>query len=167
MNQATAIAMVILIAFFFLLLLILNIIVSLLDTYILPGEYLSLFLGSMIGSLIIITLLIALIYKIVPDVTLPFSDLWVGSLVTSILMMVGLWCIEYYLNVSFIGSVFGTAGAVLILLLWIYYTAQVFLFGASFTYAWSVNFGSKKAVQKLEQHKNTKENPASEYSKEK
>jgi membrane protein len=145
-TQATAIAMVILIAFFFLLLLTFNIIVSLLDAHILPGEYLSLFWGSIFGSLLVTTVLIALIYKIVPDVTLPWSDLWIGSLVTAILMMVGLWCINFYLNFSNIGSLFGTAGAVLILLLWIYYTAQVFLFGASFAYAWSTNFGSKKAT---------------------
>ena len=76
-------------------------------------------------------------------------------------MMAGLWCIEYYLNASVFGSVFGTARAVLILLLWIYYTAQVFLFGASFTYAWSVNFGSKKAAQKLKQFKDIKNNSKS------
>jgi membrane protein len=149
-TQVTAIAMVLLVGFFFLLLLIVNVVISLLDTYIFPGELISLRWGSLLGSLLAMTLLIGLMYRLVPDVRLPWSDLWVGALVTAILMMVGLWGISIYLNISNVGSAFGTAGAIIILLLWFYYAAQVFLFGASFARAYAMNFGSKKALRELE-----------------
>jgi len=154
-TQVTAIGMVFLIGFFFLLLIIINIVISLLDTYIFPGELVSLEWASLLGSLLAAALLIGLMFRLVPDVSLPWSDLWVGALVTAILMMVGIWGINIYLAFSDVGSASGTAGAIIVLLLGSYYAAQVFLIGASFAGAYAMNFGSQKASQELEQFDDT------------
>ena len=150
-TQVTAISMVLLVGFFFLLLFLVNVVISLLDTYAFPGELISLRWGSWLGSLMATALLIGLMYRLVPDVSLPWSDLWVGALVTTVLMMVGIWGINIYLTISDVGSAAGTAGAIIIFLVGFYYAAQVFLFGASFAAAYAKNFGSKQVWQELEQ----------------
>jgi membrane protein len=123
-TQVTAIVMVFLIGFLFLALIIINIVISLLDTYFFPGELVSLEWASLLGSLLAAALLIGLTYRLVPDVSLPWSDLWMGALVTAILMMVGMWGINLYLTISDVGSASGTAGAIIVLLLGSYYGAQ-------------------------------------------
>jgi membrane protein len=153
-TQVTAICMVFVIGFFFLSLIIINIVVSLLDAYIFPGELVSLQWASLLGSLLAMALLIGLMFRLVPDVSLPWSDLWVGALVTAILMMVGIWGINIYISFSDVGSAAGTAGAIFVLLLGTYYAAQVFLLGASFAGAYAMNFGSKKASRELEKFDN-------------
>ncbi|HMQ51310.1 MAG TPA: YihY/virulence factor BrkB family protein [Anaerolineae bacterium] len=150
-TQTTAIAMVLLVGFFFLSLLVVNVAVSVLDTYVFQGQLISLRWGSLLGSVLATVLLIALMYRLIPDVRLPWSDLWVGAVVTAVLMMVGLGGISLYLSLSNVGSAFGAAAALIILLLWLYYTALVFLFGASFARAYALNFGSKQASRLLEQ----------------
>jgi len=162
LTQVTAIGMVFVIGFFFLLLIIINIVISLLDTYIFPGELVSLQWASLLGSLLamalligLMALLIGLMFRLVPDVSLPWSDLWVGALVTAILMMVGIWGINIYVSFSDVGSAAGAAGAIFVLLLGTYYAAQVFLLGASFAGAYAMNFGSKKASRELEKFDNT------------
>lgn len=148
-TQATAVGMVLLIGFFFLLLIVVNVAISLLDSYVFQGELAPLQIGSFIGTIVVTALLIGLMYRLIPDVTLPWSDLWVGALVTTLLMMIGVWAIRLYLTLSDVGSAAGTAGALIILLLGIYYAAQVFLLGASFVAAYAKHFGSEKASQAL------------------
>jgi membrane protein len=143
-TQLTAIGMVLVVGFFFLSLIAINVTISVLDTYIFQGEIISLRWGSLIGSLFAVVLLITIMYRLVPDVTVPWSDLWVGALVTTVLTAVGIWGISIYLSISNVGSAFGAAGAIIILLLWLYYTGLVFLFGASFARAFALNFGSMK-----------------------
>lgn len=143
-TQLTAIAMVLLVGFFFLSLIVINVAISLLDSYVFQGGMLSLRWGSLLGSLAATVLLIAIMYRLVPDVAVPWSDLWVGSIVTTILMMVGVWGISIYMSVSNVGSAFGAAGAIIILLLWLYYIGLVFLFGASFARAYAINFGTQR-----------------------
>lgn len=149
-TQVTAISMVLLVGFFFLLLFLVNVAISLLDAYIIPGELISLRWVSLLGSLLAVALLIGMVYRLVPDVSLPWSDLWVGALVTTILMVVGIWGVNLYLTISNVGLAAGTAGAIIIFLLGFYYVAQVFLLGASFAGAYAKNFGSKQAAQELQ-----------------
>ncbi|MCB0194069.1 MAG: YihY/virulence factor BrkB family protein [Anaerolineae bacterium] len=149
LTQVTAVVMVLMIGFFFLLLIVINLVISLLDAYIFYGELGVLQWGSLLGTILVVALLIGLMYRVIPDITLPWSDLWVGALVTTILMMVGVWGIRLYLTLSDVGSAAGTAGALIIMLLGIYYAAQVFLLGASFVAAYAKNFGSEKASQAL------------------
>ncbi|MCB0212120.1 MAG: YihY/virulence factor BrkB family protein [Anaerolineae bacterium] len=148
-SQVTAVVMVLMIGFFFLLLIVINLVISLLDSYIFYGELGVLQWGSFLGTILVVALLIGLLYRVIPDITLPWSDLWVGALVTTILMMIGIWGIKFYLTHSNVGSAAGTAGALIIMLLGIYYAAQVFLLGASFVAGYTKNFGSERALQVL------------------
>jgi membrane protein len=150
-TQLTAIAMVLLVGFFFLALIVINVTMSLLDTYIFQGEIILLRWGSLLGSLVATTLLVAVMYRLVPDVAVPWSDLWVGAAVTTILITVGIWGIGIYMSISNVGSALGAAGAIIILLLWLYYIGLVFLFGASFARAYAKNFGSQKPPPVVEQ----------------
>lgn len=91
----------------------------------------------------IITLLFALIYKVLPDVKVSWSDVWVGAAITSLLFTIGKSLIGLYLGNSSVASAYGAAGSFVVLLLWIYYSAQILLFGAEFTQVYANRFGSR------------------------
>ena len=84
-------------------------------------------------TLIGITLLFAVIYRFVPQQRLPWNRLWPGSFATAILFSIGKDLIGLYLGKASVGSAYGAAGSVIVLLVWIYYCSQLFLFGAEFT----------------------------------
>lgn len=88
------------------------------------------------------TLLIAAVYKILPDVVIRWHDLWVGALFTAFLFYVGQFLVGLYLSRTNVGSVFGAAGSLTAILVWIYYSAQILLFGAEFTEVWARHYGS-------------------------
>ena len=94
-------------------------------------------------SLVVSTGLFALVYKYLPLERLAWRDVWVGSLVTAVLFNIGKFAIGYYLGKSAFASVYGAAGSLLVLLLWTYYSAQIFLFGAEFTKSYSYILGSR------------------------
>ncbi len=98
-------------------------------------------------SLIISTALFALVYKYVPQERLNWRDVWVGGLVTGILFNIGKFAIGYYLGKSAFASVYGAAGSLLVLLLWAYYSAQIFLFGAEITKSYSSFRGTRASRQ--------------------
>jgi membrane protein len=85
----------------------------------------------------LISLLFAAIYKVLPDRPLKWPDVWVGALVTSALFTMGKSLIGWYIGSSAVASSYGAAGALIIVLLWVYYSAQIFLLGAEFTYVYS------------------------------
>lgn len=93
-------------------------------------------------SLFIIFLLFSLIYKVLPDVILSWKDVRTGAIVTTILFVVGKYLIGLYLGSSAVGSTFGAAGALALVFVWIYYSAQILFLGAEFTYFYTVEFGS-------------------------
>ena len=97
-------------------------------------------------SIGLITVLFAFMYKYLPDIKIPWKDVWVGSLFTSILFNMGKYLIGLYLGNSNVGSSFGAAGSILVLLLWVYYSAQLILFGAEFTQVYSDRYGSRAAT---------------------
>lgn len=90
----------------------------------------------------VITLLFALIYKVLPDATVSWSDVWIGSAMTALLFTIGKSLIGLYLGSSSVASAYGAAGSFVVLLLWIYYSAQILLFGAEFTQVYANRFGS-------------------------
>ena len=92
---------------------------------------------DLITSLIVFTLLFAIIFKVLPDVQIEWSDVWAGSAFTSILFIIGKFLIGMYLTHSGAGSVYGAAGSLALLLLWAYYSANILLLGAEFVQAWS------------------------------
>lgn len=86
-------------------------------------------------SIVVIAFLFAMIFKFLPDVSIKWRDVWIGSVVTAILFSIGKVLIGLYLGKSTIASSYGAAGSLAILLLWVYYSAQILFFGAEFTRA--------------------------------
>jgi membrane protein len=91
----------------------------------------------------VVTLLFALIYKLLPDVDLAWNDVWIGAAITSVLFTIGKSLIGIYLGGSGIASTYGAAGSFVIILLWINYSAQILFLGAEFTQVWANRYGSK------------------------
>jgi membrane protein len=98
---------------------------------------------NVIVSLGVITLLFAMIYKVLPDVELAWSDVWVGGLVTAGLFTIGKSLIGLYLGTSGLSSSYGAAGSVVVLLVWVYYSSQIILLGAEFTREYVAKFGRR------------------------
>lgn len=100
-------------------------------------------------SFIVITGLFAMIYKFMPRARIPWRDVWVGSVVTALLFTIGKTLIGLYLGKTNMASGFGAAGSLVILLVWIYYSAQIFLLGAEFTWVFAQQHGSQSAAAQV------------------
>lgn len=96
-------------------------------------------------SFLLTTGMFAMIYKIMPRASIRWSEVWIGAAITAVLFTIGKWLIGIYIGRSAITSGYGAAGSILALLIWVYYSAQIFLIGAEFTWAYSHTFGSRKA----------------------
>jgi membrane protein len=95
-------------------------------------------------SLVLTTSVFAMVYKTMPRARIDWADVWIGAAVTSLLFLVGKYLIGVYIGRSGISTGFGAAASLVVVLLWVYYSAQIFLFGAEFTWAYSHLFGSRK-----------------------
>jgi membrane protein len=95
-----------------------------------------------LGSLGVITLLLAMIFKILPNVRIGWHDVWIGAAITSLLFVLGKFLIGFYLGASSVTSAYGAAASVVIVLLWVYYSACILFFGAEFTKVYASKFGS-------------------------
>jgi membrane protein len=117
--------------------------------------HLTLYIGSLIGGAAIIaylldivvsfgfvTILFAMIYQFLPDVRIQWKDVWIGAALTSFLFTVGKFLIGLYLGTSGVTSSFGAAGSLITVLLWVYYSALIFFFGAEFTQIYASRYGS-------------------------
>jgi membrane protein len=91
----------------------------------------------------VITGLFAAIYKLLPDVEIRWSDVWIGAAVTALLFTIGKLLIGLYLGNASIGSTYGAAGSLLVVLVWVYYSAQILFFGAEFTQVYARRYGSQ------------------------
>jgi membrane protein len=112
---------------------------------------------DLIVSFGLTTVLFALIYKYIPRVHIRWRDVWVGAAVTAALFAVGKWLIGLYLGKSSTASAFVAAGSLVVLMHWVYYSAQIFLFGAEFTWVYAHEYGSRRGqprpgTQPEEQH---------------
>lgn len=94
-------------------------------------------------SILLVTLLFAMVFKILPDVKIPWSDVCVGSIFTAILFTLGKFLFVLYLARSSISSAYGAASSLAIILMWVYYSAQVLFFGAELTHVYSSRHGSR------------------------
>jgi membrane protein len=95
-------------------------------------------------SFVVITLLFATIYKVLPSKRIAWGDVWVGAAVTALLFWVGKFAIALYIGRAAVDSTFGAAGALVVLILWVYYSAQVFFLGAEFTKEYAFFHGSRR-----------------------
>lgn len=111
--------------------------------HLIPGIAFVLELTNFIFSFVVTTLLFGLIYKVLPDVEIAWSDVWIGAAITSLLFSIGRFGLGVYLGNSSFGSTYGAAGSVVIILVWVYYAAQILFFGAEFTQVYARKFGSR------------------------
>ena len=109
---------------------------------IVPGIEMLIQASNAILSLAVIALLFAMLFKFLPDAKIAWRDVWIGALITAALFTVGKEVLGLYLGKSGVGSSYGAAGSLIVLLLWVYYSAQIVFFGAEFTKVYANRFGS-------------------------
>lgn len=112
-------------------------------TALLPGLTILAQLLNLLISLSAVTVVFALIFKVVPDVEIAWSDVWIGAAVTAVLFVVGQFAIGLYLGNSDVTSTYGAAGALVVILLWVFYTAQIMFIGAEFTQVYADRYGKR------------------------
>jgi hypothetical protein len=112
-------------------------------TGLLPGAELLLQATNFVVSFGVTTLLFALIFKVLPDVEIHWRDVWIGAAFTAFMFTVGKFLIGLYLGNSGVASTFGAAGSLVVVLLWVYYSAQILLYGAEFTQVYARRYGSQ------------------------
>jgi membrane protein len=97
---------------------------------------------NVVVSFAVITLLFAMMFKVLPDVKIAWSDVWLGAAVTALLFTIGKFAIGLYLGQSSMASAYGVAGSFVVLLVWVYYSAQIMFFGAELTQVYANRHGS-------------------------
>ena len=145
-DRFLSFGMVLGIGFLLLVSLLLNTVASAAGTFVgpyLPAPEAVLHVIVDVVSWVSITVLFALLYKVVPDAYIEWRDVWVGAAVTSLLFSMGKQLIGLYLGKASVGSAYGAAGSLVVFLVWVYYSAQIFFFGAEFTHAFSERHGSR------------------------
>ncbi|MBS7563951.1 YihY/virulence factor BrkB family protein [Mucilaginibacter sp. Bleaf8] len=144
-NRLVSFSLVAGLAFMLLVSLIINGVVEgfmdKLEAFIPYGTVQLVYIGNLVITLLITTILFAIIFKVLPDAIIRWRDVAVGSLFTAVLFMLGRFGIAFYIGNSNPGSAYGTAGSLIILLLWIYYSAIILYFGAVFTKHYAVKYG--------------------------
>lgn len=148
LKRLLSLGMIIVIAFLLLVSMVVTTMIEELLRFVLgrtPGP-MSLLVGDLlntIATLFVGTLLFATMFKVLPDATMRWRDTWVGATLTAVLFIVGKSLIAFYLNNAEVGSAWGGAAASMIaLLVWVYYSVLIVLFGAEFTQAWARGIGA-------------------------
>jgi membrane protein len=100
-------------------------------------------LSNAVVSFLVVTVLFAMIFKLLPDTDIAWRDVWVGALITAVLFTIGKFFIGLYLGKAAVGSAYGAAGSLVVLLIWIYYSAQILFFGAELTQVYARRYGSQ------------------------
>jgi membrane protein len=138
--------MILIIGLLLVLSLLLSIVLSFLTGFVQNLVHVPVFfiqLADLVLSFLLITLLFALVYKVLPDVKIAWTDVWVGSAVTALLFTLGKYLFGLYLARSTINSAYGAASSLAIILMWFYYSAQVFFIGAEFTQVYANRHGAR------------------------
>lgn len=102
----------------------------------------ALYIVNLVLTFAIISILFAVIFRVLPDAKIKWRDVMAGAIATAVLFMLGKFAISFYISKSKIGSTYGTAGSLVILLVWIYYSSVILYFGAEFTKAYAIKFGN-------------------------
>lgn len=145
-NRLLSLAMVMSIGFLLMVSLVLDTLIVMFQEHLadnLGGITLVIVTGiNVVMSFLFIACLFGLMFKMLPDAKIRWRDVWVGSIVTTILFTSGKFLIGLYLGSSSLTSAYGAAGSLVIILLWVYYSALIFLFGAELTYIYTKEIGS-------------------------
>jgi membrane protein len=115
-------------------------------------------LTNAVVTFLVMTLLVAAIYKWLPDAQVAWHDVWTGAILTAALFTLGKFLIGLYLGKAGLGSAYGAAGSLVVLIVWVYYSAQVLFFGAELTQVYARRYGSK--ILPTEQAKNAHQREA-------
>ncbi len=145
-KRILAFGMILVIGFLLLVSLVLSTAISALTTFVTGWVADLSWLWQIINlglSLAVITGLFALIYKYLPDVKVTWSDVLTGAFITALLFTIGKFLLGLYLGNSSFGSTYGAAGSLVVILVWVYYSAQILFFGAEFTQVYARRYGSR------------------------
>ncbi|MBL3657572.1 YihY/virulence factor BrkB family protein [Fulvivirga sp. 2943] len=146
-NRLLSLAMIISIGFLLLVSLVVDTLIvvfnNILSELFSGGTYYIVSAVNLGFSLAIITLVFAMIFKILPDAKVEWRDVWVGAFVTTVLFTLGKYLIGFYLGNSSLSNAYGAAGSLVLLLVWVYYSSVIVLFGAEFTFVYSKEIGHK------------------------
>lgn len=107
-----------------------------------------LYVVNIVLSFAVVTGLFALMYKVVPDVRVGWRDVTIGALGTALLFTIGKFALGLYLGMASVGSTYGAAGSLVAVIVWVYYSAQIFFFGAEFTHVYSRRHGTRAKTAK-------------------
>lgn len=155
-QRVLAFLLVLFVGFLLLLMLVMSAVISMASRYFvqyIPFSSYLLQFSDLFVTFVIATLLFAVIFKVLPQKKLNWSDVWVGAIITSILFAIGKFALGFYLGRGSVGSVYGAAGSLIVILLWIYYSSLILLFGAEFTQVYARESGSWKTHrEELEKH---------------
>jgi len=108
---------------------------------VLPGGIVIAVTVYLVFDFAVVVLLFAMIFKFLPDVQIQWRDVWIGAIITAILFGIGKWLLGFYLGSGAAGSAYGAASSLITLLLWVYYSSQILLFGAEFTQVYAARSG--------------------------
>jgi membrane protein len=100
--------------------------------------------ATVLFDLLVTTVAFAMIYKLMPRADVKWHDVWIGAVITAVLFSLGRLLISLYIGKSGVASGYGAAGSLVVVFLWVYYSAQIFLLGAEFTWAYATSYGSMR-----------------------
>jgi membrane protein len=145
-NRFLSFSLIVSLAFLLLISLVVTALIEGINTrlqHFLPGVTIIVFyITNLIMTLGISTLIFAVVYKVLPDAEIRWRDVFTGAVVTSVLFLIGKFAVSIYISQAKIGSTYGAAGSLVILLVWIYYSSIILYFGAEFTKAYAIKYGS-------------------------
>lgn len=147
-SRFVSFAMVLGTGFLLLVSLVLSTIIASVESWahgVLPQLEPVLHAGSLLVTFLVTTLLFSMIYKVLPDAEVAWSDVWAGAALTAALFVIGKFAIGLYLGNSGLASGYGAAGSLVVLIVWIYYSAQILFFGAEITHAMATHKGRQPA----------------------
>lgn len=115
----------------------------------LPASQAIMMIIDISSSPVVITVLFALMYKMLPEGHIAWRDVWIGALATAVLFTIGKWAIGLYLDRAAMASMYGAASSLMVILAWVYYSDLIFFLGAEFTYVYAYQYGSRRAASGL------------------
>jgi membrane protein len=147
MTRVMSFGVIISLGFLLLVSLAISTVVDALNTRLqaaLPGVSVVMFyILNLVITFAVITLLFGVIFKVLPDARIPWKDVLAGAITTALLFMVGKFAISLYISKSKVGTTYGAAGSLVVLLLWVYYSSFILYFGAEFTKSYVLKFGDE------------------------
>ena len=149
-DKFAAFTMVLAIAFLLLISMIVSAVLSAVTayfSYLLPGADFLWHIADLVVSFGVVTLLFAMLFRYVPDERVAWRDVWIGAAATALLFDLGKFLIGFYIGKSSVGSMFGAAGSVVVILSWVYYSSQLIFLGAEFTHVYAKHRSSKLTDQ--------------------